>query len=466
MERRTDKIGLHCAAMMPTTTVTPRHGAGARDTDRPPRALGRRSLPSAAARKNMRQLIQLRWIAVLGQAATIAAAHVWFDIPLPLDVMLALVLVLAAFNAASVLRLHIHSRVTHAEVLIALLVDIAILTAQLYCSGGITNPFVFLYLLQVTLAAVLLAPRATWIVAAVTLLCFAGLALIGQPLDLPLDHDLGLASPYVQAMLLCFALNAALLVFFLHRIQHNLRVRDARLAAIRQRAVEEEHIVRMGLLASGAAHELGTPLSTLDVILGDWRHMPEFTRDPERLQDIREMQAQVRRCKAIVTDILLSAGEARGESPSETTVHQFLDQLLAAWRSSRAPAQLVFENHFAPDVRFVADSVLTQMVCNVLDNALQASPQWVGLTATRENQHLVLTIRDAGPGFAPNMLAQLGTPYQSSKGRPGGGLGLFLSMNVARTLGGSLTAANLPEGGAQVTLRVPLAPLALEEEEP
>jgi len=421
--------------------------------------------PDTAGRQNMRQLIQLRWIAVLGQIATIAAAHVWFDIALPLDVMLALVLALAAFNAASVLRLHIRRRVSNTELVVALLVDVAVLTAQLTCSGGITNPFVFLYLLQVTLAAVLLTPRLTWMVVGVTMLCFASLALTGQPLALPLDHDLGLASTYVQGMLLCFALNAALLVFFMTRIQHNLRVRDQRLAAIRQRAAEEDHIVRMGLLASGAAHELGTPLSTLDVILGDWQHMDVFTRDPERRQDIVEMQAQVRRCKSIVTNILLSAGEARGESPSATTVHQFLDQLAHEWRASRAPAHLVVENRFEPDLHFIADSVLMQMVCNVLDNALQASPQWVSLTAVRQDDDLVLTVRDAGPGFAPDMLAQLGKPYQSSKGKPGGGLGLFLAMNVARTLGGSLAAANPPEGGAMVTLRLPLAPLAALEEE-
>jgi len=424
----------------------------------------RRLPPDAAARKNMRQLIQLRWIAVLGQGATIAAAYFWFAVPLALDIMLALVLVLAAFNAASALRLQIRRHVSHTEVLIALLVDIAILTAQLYCSGGITNPFVFLYLLQITLAAVLLAPRATWLVVAVTLACFASLALVGQPLDLPLDHDLGLASPYVQAMLLCFALNAVLLVFFMQRIHRNLHERDQRLAAIHARAAEHEHIVRMGLLASGAAHELGTPLSTLDVILGDWQHLPYFVRNPERQQDIREMQAQVRRCKAIVTNILLSAGEARGESPHQTTVHQFLNQLVQTWRAARANVPLVFENHFSPDMRFVADSVLMQMVCSVLDNALQASPDWVCLTAARRDEQLILTIRDAGPGFAPEILAQLGKPYQSSKGRPGGGLGLFLAMNVARTLGGSLEAANAPAGGAVVTLRVPLAPLALDEQ--
>ena len=64
------------------------------------------------------------------------------------------------------------------------------------------------------------------------------------------------------------------------------------------------------------------------------------------------------------------------------------------------------------------------------------------------------------------MLAQLGKPYQSSKGRPGGGLGLFLVVNVARTLGGSVSARNRPEGGAAVTLRLPLAAITLEENEP
>src|SRR4029077_14698827 len=104
-----------------------------------------------------------------------------------------------------------------------------------------------------------------------------------------------LTGPYIQGLLLCFALNAALLVIFITRINRNLRARDARLADLRERASEEEHIVRMGLLASGAAHELGTPLSTLSVILGDWRRMPAIAADPQMLEEIEEMQAQVQR---------------------------------------------------------------------------------------------------------------------------------------------------------------------------
>lgn len=418
---------------------------------------------TAAGRKNMQQLIQLRWLAVLGQVATIAIAYLLFDIALPIDVMLALVIALATFNAASTLRLQVHHRVTNTELMVALLVDVGILTAQLYCSGGISNPFVFLYLLQVTLAAVLLRPWSTWLIVAVACLCVAGLALAGRTLALPMDHERGLASHYVQGVLLCFALNAALLVIFMTRISRNLRARDSRLAAMRQQAAEEEHIVRMGLLASGAAHELGTPLSTMAVILGDWQRMPPFLRDPELKQEITEMQTQVLRCKDIVTGILLSAGETRGDSPTETTVHRFLDQLVTQWRASRPPTHLDYDNQFGADLRILSDSALQQMICNVLDNAQEASPGWLRLAVTRQGDSLVLAISDAGPGFDPAILARLGKPYQSSKGRPGGGLGLFLSINVARTLGGSITARNLPGRGAVVTLTLPLAALSLGE---
>src|SRR6202011_2684270 len=268
--------------------------------------------------------------------------------------------------------------------------------------------------------------------------------------------------PYIEGTLICFALNAALLVIFITRINRNLRARDARLADLREQAAEEEHIVRMGLLASGAAHELGTPLSTVSVILGDWRRMPAIAADPQLLEEIDEMQAQVQRCKSIVSGILLSAGEARGESPVATTIRTFLDELVEEWRETRTVTRFTYENRFGHDLPIVSDSAIKQMIHNVLDNALEASPGWVDLDVAHEGDSLKLTIIDAGPGFPPEMLAQLGKPYQSSKGKPGAGLGLFLVSNVARTLHGSVSAHNRAEGGAIVTLTLPLESITLD----
>ncbi|MEP7101931.1 MAG: HAMP domain-containing sensor histidine kinase, partial [Burkholderiales bacterium] len=171
------------------------------------------------------------------------------------------------------------------------------------------------------------------------------------------------------------------------------------------------------------------------------------------------------RCKSIVSGILLSAGEARGESSAKTTVGTFLGDLVDEWRATRPAIAFVYDNRFGDDLPMVSDSALKQMICNVLDNALEASPRGIHLAAARDAESLTLTVTDTGPGFPPGMLSQFGKPYQSSKGRPGGGLGLFLVVNVARTLGGSVAARNRPEGGASVTLTLPLAAIVLDEED-
>lgn len=430
----------------------------------PPAPGGLERLDDATGLKNLRQLIQLRWIAVIGQLATIAVVNFGFDIELPLQQMLVVLSGLVLFNLISQLRWRTRRRVSNNELFLALLVDVAMLTAQLFLSGGASNPFTFLYLLQIALGAVLLQAWSVWTMVAITTACLVGLTIFGRPLPLPLDLENGLASPHMQGILVCFVLNAGLLVTFIMRISRNLQERDARLASLRQRAAEEEHIVRMGLLASGAAHELGTPLSTLAVILGDWKHMPAFTANPDLQQEISEMQAQVLRCKTIVSGILLSAGEARGESSEKTSICTFLDELAEEWRNTRPVPSFSYENRVDQDLPMVSDSTLKQMLCNVLDNALEASPTWVGLEAARDADTLTLTVTDRGSGFAPAMLAQLGKPYQSSKGRLGGGLGLFLVVNVARTLGGSVAARNRPEGGAVVTITLPLTAITLAKD--
>ncbi len=412
-------------------------------------------------RKNMLLLIQLRWIAVIGQIVTIEFAFYGLGIDLPVRVMLVALSILLAFNVVSLLRWRTRRIFSHAELFVSLLVDVAVLTAQLYLSGGASNPFVFLYLLQVTLGAVLLKPYFVWSLFAITAICFAALAGFADPLTLPPDHDRGLTSLYIQGTLICFVLNAVLLVMFITRINKNLRQQDARLAGLRQRAAEEEHIVRMGLLASGAAHELGTPLATLAVILGDWRRLPAFTSDQELLQEVTEMETQLQRCKAIVSGILLSAGETRGESSSATTINRFMADLVEEWRHTRVRAALHYDNQLLHDLPVVSDSAVKQMIFNVLDNALESSGEWLSLSVARDADDLVLRCTDKGPGFAAATLAQLGKPYNSSKGRPGGGLGLFLVVNVARTLGGVVTAANQHEGGACVTIRLPLAAMLL-----
>jgi two-component system sensor histidine kinase RegB len=435
----------------------------------PPRESTRTALMSAvlsadaAGRKNMVLLIQLRWLAVLGQFATILVVQFGMGVVLPLRAMVAVLAALVAFNLLSLYLVHQRRTITNSELLGALLLDVAALTLQLSLSGGATNPFVSLFLLQVVLGAILLERWSSWALVLVTTAAFALLMRRFRPLALPLDLATDPFGLHIVGALACFALVAVLLVLFVTRVSGNLRARDAFVADMRQRAADEDHIIQIGLLASGAAHELGTPLASLAVILGDWRRMPRLAADPQLAQDMAEMQAEVERCKAIVTGILMSAGEARGEAPAITSVHGFFDDLVDYW-AARGTAPIDYDNDFGPDLPIVSDTALKQVICNVLDNAAEVSPHGIALVIAREGDAIRLTVRDRGPGFAPEMLANLGKPYQSTKQRPGGGLGLFLVVNVMRNLGGSVSARNRADGGAEVTMRLPVASLAFEGE--
>ena len=290
---------------------------------------------------------------------TILIVQWGFGLALPLAEMAMVIAALIVLNLASLLRHHRRAaEVSNAELFGALLFDVGALTTQLYLSGGATNPFIFLYLLQIGLAAVLLERWSTWVLVALASLCFVGLMGVHRPLALPVQLDDGVPRLYIQGVFICFLIAAGLLVLFIQRISRNLRVRDENLADLRQRAVEEDHIVRMGLLASGAAHELGTPLSTLSVILNDWRRMPVFKAQPDLIQEIGEMQGQLDRCKTIVSGILMSSGETRGENPRRTTVRSFVDELVAQWQSHQAPARLDYVNAFSPDAVIVSDPAL------------------------------------------------------------------------------------------------------------
>lgn len=207
-------------------------------TRRTPGEPFRRS-PKEAAAENMRQLIQLRWLAVVGQLVAILVAHFGLGVPLPLDSMLTVVGLLALANVLFTVTLR-RLWIVSGELLLALLLDMAALTAQLYLSGGATNPFVSLYLVQIVLGAILLSPGIVWLLVGTASLCLAFLSVTHLPLRFPeelwdIRTDLRLIGEGIS-----FAMVASLLVLFITRIGRNLRARDAYVADLRRSAAEED----------------------------------------------------------------------------------------------------------------------------------------------------------------------------------------------------------------------------------
>lgn len=413
-----------------------------------------------ANREALKQLVRLRWIAFAGQLVTVLGVHYGQGLRLPLGTMLCLLAVLALFNAASHQRARMKRKVSPLELLGGLMVDLLMLTALLGLSGGVNNPFVFLYLPQVAVAALMLERKLVWAITIAAALAIVVLATWHVPLQWRDAPEPELSQQYVIGLLVCFLICAALVVVVIFRFVHLLSRRDERLAAMRQRAVEEDQIVRIGLLASGAAHELSTPLATVSVILGDWAHMKVFATDTELREELKQMQAQVQRCKGIISGILLATGNARADITGTTTLQGFLLELAEQWSRDRGIAPLAPAFKSLPEQAIVADTGLRQAITNVLDNALEAAkgkaPRFL---ASADEERLRLVVHDQGPGFSLASLEHFGRPYHSSKNQPGSGLGIFLTINVVRKLGGQVQARNHEEGGGEVMIELPLSAL-------
>ncbi|UUR07950.1 ATP-binding protein [Sphingomonas glaciei] len=420
-------------------------------THQPSRLPGRS--PQEAVIENMRLLIQLRWIAVAGQLVAILVSHFLLDVALPLTAMLSVAGLLALGNVLFSVTLK-ERWVVPGELFLALLLDMAALTAQLYLSGGVRNPFVALYLLQIVLGAVLLPAGRAWLLVGVSIAAFALLSASHLPLKLPPlaagDFDLGLIGEEIA-----FVMVAVLLVLFTTRISRNLRARDAYVAELRQRAAEEDSIVRMGLFASGAAHELGTPLSSLSVLVGDWQRMADRSSDPNFREELADAHRAVERCREIVSDILDTSGLPRGEAMASLAAESLLEGLVADWKTLHEEVPLDASFGAVKGARIPGEPALRQALWSLLENAGEASPGGIVMRAEVTDDRLVVHILDDGPGFAPEQIAALGQALRSAKGA-GHGLGLFLAASVARRLGGSLDASNRAEGGASVRFALPL----------
>ena len=218
------------------------------------------------ASKNLRRLILLRGIAIAGQIAAVAAAHYWLEMELPFAPMAAAIAFLCVLNLATWLRLRRPWPVTDAEFFVQLLADVAALTVLLYYGGGSTNPFVSLYLLPLTIAAITLPWGYAWAMAAATVACYSALMFY----NVPLPHNHGEHGAefnlHVMGMWLTFTLSALLIAWFVVRMNASIRERDQLLERSRIESLRNEQIIALGTLAAGAAHELGTPLSTMAVV--------------------------------------------------------------------------------------------------------------------------------------------------------------------------------------------------------
>ena len=421
----------------------------------------RARLLTASTADPLARLMLLRNVLTLALAVALGMAALMLNLQLPWGRMLGVLLLLPVANLLARPRLRDRERIRDAELFLQLLLDIAVLSCLLYLSGGSINPFVSLYLLPLVIAAITLPQGYAWALAAVTATCYGMLFFFHLPLH-------GLAGGHADAgfqlhlvgMWINFVLSAAVIALFVTRMAAAIRSRDAKLARQKEEALRNERIVALGTLAAGAAHELGTPLSTMAVVLGEMAL--DHHHDTALREDIQTLRAQVDACKESITRMVAAAGQVRAEGGSAEPLDRFLRETVERWRRVR-PAVALQEHLIghAPAPCILSEQTLRQAIVNLLDNAADASPQSVELECAWDEQRLHLEIRDRGPGLANEALTRAGQNLFTTKPPgQGTGMGLMLAKATLERLGGRLSLKPRDGGGMRTMLELPLASLS------
>jgi two-component system sensor histidine kinase RegB len=212
--------------------------------------------------------------------------------------------------------------------------------------------------------------------------------------------------------------------------------------------------VALGTQAAGAAHELGTPLSTLSVIIG------ELKRDhavlPEWRGDLAILDDQVQICKRILGKLLANAQDAATQAPQP--LEQFLAATLDEWQLLRPAVHYQYQvSGTQPAPQLYIDPTLRAALLNLLNNAADASPDEIDIRVHWDANSFTLEIQDHGQGLTPEAAARAGSAFFTTK-KEGRGLGIFLANATVERMGGKVRLFNREGGGATTEIILPLRP--------
>jgi two-component system sensor histidine kinase RegB len=411
-------------------------------------------------RRNVRldTLVRLRWLAIIGQTVAVLLVYYGLNFDLPIWACLAVIALSAWLNVALRVRFSLTQRLEPERAAWLLAFDIAELAVLLFLTGGLQNPFAFLFLAPVLLSATALPPRLTLMLGGFAVLCATVLVFVHYPLPWDKDDPLELPWPYMLGVWLSILLAIGFIGVYAWQLTEEGRQLSEALAATELVMAREQHLSQLDGLAAAAAHELGTPLSTISVIATELARAIEPSSP--HADDVRLLREQAQRCR----DILAKLTELSSDQPfDQLPLSALIEEVVAPHRNFGVAIEVALPDEPRPPVGARNPAILYGLG-NLLENAVDFAQERVEVTADWNGEDVAVIISDDGPGFAPEIIDRIGEPYvRSSKRRrmnaggetTGLGLGFFIAKTLLERSGATLDFENraFPDRGAVVTIR-------------
>ncbi|WHA41245.1 ActS/PrrB/RegB family redox-sensitive histidine kinase [Agrobacterium larrymoorei] len=409
----------------------------------------------ASRQIRLQTIVWLRWLAVVGQSVTILIVAFGLGFPLPLLTCAVLIAALAVANLFLSARFPATYRLEPWEATLLLAFDLLQLTALIYITGGLSNPFAPLICVQVIIAFASQPLKHSLILLSFAIVCVTAIAFSpfpvpwypGEELPIQLIIHVGIWCSIIAMMF--FA------AFYAYRVSHEANQLADALAATELVLEREKHLSQLDGLAAAAAHELGTPLATISVVAKEMER--ELGKDARFGEDVALLRSQSERCRDILRRLTSLSAEG-DEHLRRLPLSSLMEEVMAPHREFGVKLHLVEKSGRANEPVGARNAGILYGLGNLIENAVDYATEIVTITVEHDQQQVKIIIEDDGDGYAPDILTRIGDPYvtkRHSDTTAGGlGLGLFIAKTLLERSGASLNFENRGPNaaGARVTV--------------
>ncbi len=428
--------------------------------------------PTARGRVRLRTLSNLRWLAIGGQSATLFVVYFGLGYQLPLWRCGGVIAASIVLNLLLAVRFPASHRLTNREATVHLAYDVLQLAALLYLTGGLINPFALMFLGPVVIAASTLNLGNTLILGVLSFVAVSLIAVVHEPLPWAAHETLALPPLYQGGIWASIVIGIGFTSIYAWRIASEAARMSAGLAATQLALAREHRMAAIGALAAAAAHELGTPLGTIAVVSHELER--ELPAGSPQAEDARLLRQQAERCRGILTQ-LARPEQSVLDATQRMSLGAVLDDLAGPYRNEDLEIAIHLEpgEGAGPVPKVWRVPELQHGLGNLIANAADFATSRINIRAQWDAKSIRVSVEDDGPGFAPEILEQIGEPYVTSRPgtyapgetdlgpapafgtQQGMGLGFFIAKTLIEQTGGRVQVRNIPHDGARVIARWP-----------
>ena len=400
--------------------------------------------------------INLRWIGIIGQIISIY--FVYFYLQFKFDFIYSnIIIFLGILSNIYLTIIYKKTQLSERSALIFLLIDIFQLTGLIYLTGGIVNPFIIFLLIPSVFASSNLSFKTNFLIVGITTFVIIFLTFYSKTLPYPLNQHFHVDPYYYYSIPIALIIALVFLNYFAIIFGSESRKRKEALNKMEEVMAKEHEMLSLGGQAAAAAHSLGTPLSTIKIIVQELKH--QLRNEKDLIQDIELLSSQVERCNEILKRLSLDPNQEDDFIDVNLSIRDYLREIITSFKET-SDKEFIFNFDQDSNSKKISKSIeIVYGLRNFIGNANKYCTKKVFITLKSDNENTEVCIEDDGKGYPNDIISKIGEPYlkslgSSNKEKTGLGLGIFIGKTLLEKNFASVNCWNSKtRSGAEVVIQ-------------